>query len=141
MNHISDLSWTKRYNDRYEFTKVDEEIEVDIISIDKENRKLSLGHKQLEDNPWNTFETIFPIHSIHEGTVTRVEDKGAIVQLEYGLEAFAPTRHLKKEDGSMVVADETNSFAISNSIEMINVSWFLIAEFGKKIKKKKEMLK
>lgn len=112
MIHISDLSWTKRYNHPSEFTKVDEEIEVVIISIDKENRKLSLGHKQLEDDPWNTFETIFPIHSIHEGTVTRVEDKGAIVQLEYGLEAFAPTRHLKKEDGSMVAADETNSFAI-----------------------------
>src|SRR5690625_4740876 len=116
MIHISDLSWTKRYNHPSEFTKVDEEIEVVIISIDKENRKLSLGHKQLEDDPWNTFETIFPIHSIHEGTVTRVEDKGAIVQLEYGLEAFAPTRHLKKEEDRKSTRLNSSHVAISYAV-------------------------
>lgn len=112
MIHISDLSWTKRYNHPSEFTKVGEEIEVVILSIDKENRKLSLGHKQLEDDPWDTFESVFPIGSTHEGTVMRKDDKGAVVQLEYGLEAFAPARHLRKEDGSQVNADETLPFVI-----------------------------
>lgn len=112
MIHISDLSWTKRYNHPSEFTKVGEEIDVSIISIDKENRKLSLGHKQLEDDPWNTFESVFPLNSTHEGTVVRKDDKGAIVQLEYGLEAFAPSRHLKKEDGGNVEVDDTLPFVI-----------------------------
>lgn len=112
MIHISDLSWTKRYNHPSEFTKVGEEIEVMILSIDQENRKLSLGHKQLEDDPWNTFETVFPMGSTHEGTVVRKDDKGAIVQLEYGLEAFAPSRHLKKEDGTTVEVDNVLPFVI-----------------------------
>lgn len=112
MIHISDLSWTKRFNHPSEFTKVGDEIEVSILSIDKENRKLSLGHKQLEDDPWDTFESVFPIGSTHEGTVMRKDDKGAVVQLEYGLEAFAPARHLRKEDGSTVNADETLPFVI-----------------------------
>lgn len=112
MIHISDLSWTKRYNHPSEFTKVGENIEVVIISIDKENRKLSLGHKQLEDDPWNTFESVFPINSTHDGTVVRKDDKGAIVQLEYGLEAFAPSRHLKKEDGSTIEVEDTLPFVI-----------------------------
>lgn len=112
MIHISDLSWTKRYNHPSEFTKVDDEIEVQILSIDKENRKLSLGHKQLEDDPWDTFETVFPIGSTHEGTVMRKDDKGAVVQLEYGLEAFAPARHLRKEDGNQVEADDVLPFVI-----------------------------
>ncbi|WP_235903465.1 30S ribosomal protein S1 [Taibaiella lutea] len=112
MIHISDLSWTKRYNHPSEFTKVGDEIEVSILSIDKENRKLSLGHKQLEDDPWNTFEGIFPIGSQHEGTVIRKDDKGAVVQLQYGLEAFAPARHLRKEDDSIVGVDETLPFVI-----------------------------
>lgn len=112
MIHISDLSWTKRYNHPSEFTKVGDEIEVSILSIDKDNRKLSLGHKQLEDDPWNTFESIFPIGSQHEGTVIRKDDKGAVVQLQYGLEAFAPARHLRKEDETTVSVDETLPFMI-----------------------------
>jgi small subunit ribosomal protein S1 len=112
MIHISDLSWIKRYNHPSEFTKVGEEIDVMILSIDKENRKLALGHKQLEEDPWNTFETVFPIGSIHEGSVTKKDDKGATVQLQYGLEAYAPARHLRKEDGGNVEADETLPFAI-----------------------------
>ena len=112
MIHISDLSWIKRYNHPSEFTKVGEDIEVVILSIDKENRKLALGHKQLEEDPWNTFETVFPIGSLHEGHVTRKDEKGATVHLQYGLEAFAPARHLRKEDGGTVEADETLPFMI-----------------------------
>ena len=112
MIHISDLSWIKRFNHPSEFTKVGDEIEVMILSIDKENRKLALGHKQLEEDPWNTFETVFPIGSIHEGHVTKKDDKGAMVQLQYGLEAYAPARHLRKEDGKNVEADETLPFMI-----------------------------
>lgn len=112
MIHISDLSWIKRYNHPNEFTKVGEEIDVVILSIDKEARKLALGHKQLEEDPWNTFETVFPIGSTHEGQVTKRDDKGAIVQLQYGLEAFAPARHLRKEDGSNVEVEETLPFVI-----------------------------
>ncbi len=113
MIHISDLSWTKRYNHPSEFTKAGEPIEVMVLSIDKEARKLSLGHKQTEDDPWNTFQTIFPIGSQHEGTVIRKDDKGATVQLQYGLEAFAPVRYLRKEDGSTVNADETLPFIVT----------------------------
>lgn len=112
MIHISDLSWIKRYNHPSEFTKVGEKIDVAILSIDKENRKLALGHKQMEEDPWNTFETVFPIGSVHEGSVTKKDDKGATVQLQYGLEAYAPARHLKKEDGSTVEADAILPFVI-----------------------------
>lgn len=112
MIHISDLSWIKRFNHPSEFTKNGAEIEVMIIGIDKENRKLSLGHKQLEEDPWNTFETVFPIGSLHEGHVTKKDDKGATIQLQYGLEAYAPARHLKKEEGGNVVADEDLQFMI-----------------------------
>ncbi len=112
MIHISDLSWIKRYNHPNEFTKVGEEIDVAILSIDKEARKLALGHKQLEEDPWNTFETVFPIGSTHEGQVTKRDEKGAVVQLQYGLEAFAPARHLRKEDGSNVEVEETLPFVI-----------------------------
>jgi small subunit ribosomal protein S1 len=107
MIHISDLSWIKRYNHPSEFTKVGEKIDIMILSIDKENRKLSLGHKQLEEDPWNTFETVFPIGSVHEGSVTRKDDKGATIQLQYGLEAYAPARHLRKENGNNVEVEET----------------------------------
>lgn len=112
MIHISDLSWTKRFNHPSEFAKVGDEIEVLILGIDKENRKLSLGHKQLEDDPWSTFESVFPIGSTHEGIVLRKDDKGAIVQLQYGLEAFAPTRHLRKEDESTVAVEESLPFIV-----------------------------
>ncbi len=106
MVHISDLSWTKRYNHPSEFTKVGQEIEVVILEIDKENRKLSLGHKQVEENPWDTFEQVFPEGSYHEATIIKKEDRGAIVQLPYGLEAFAPIKHIRKEDGKMAEIDE-----------------------------------
>ncbi len=112
MIHISDLSWIKRYNHPSEFVKTGDKIDVAILSIDKENRKLALGHKQLEEDPWNTFESVFPIGSIHEGSVTRKDEKGATVQLQYGLEAYAPARHLRKEDGEMVEAEETLPFMI-----------------------------
>ncbi|HRO42397.1 MAG TPA: 30S ribosomal protein S1 [Flavipsychrobacter sp.] len=112
MIHISDLSWIKRFNHPSEFTKTAEEIDVMILSIDKENRKLALGHKQLEEDPWTTFETVFPIGSMHEGHVTKKDEKGALVQLQYGLEAFAPARHLRKEDGNNVENDETLPFMI-----------------------------
>jgi small subunit ribosomal protein S1 len=106
MVHVSDLSWTKRYTHPSEFTKVGEEIRVMIMEIDQESRKLSLGHKQLEENPWDTFETVFPVGSYHEATVLRKDDRGAIMQLPYGLEAFSPIKHVKKEDGHMADIDE-----------------------------------
>lgn len=107
MIHISDLSWIKRFNHPSEFTKTGEVIDVVILGIDKDNRKLSLGHKQIEDDPWNTFETVFPIGSRHEGTVTRKDEKGAHVQLQYGLDSYMPARHMRKEDGSTVAVEET----------------------------------
>ncbi|HEU4575700.1 MAG TPA: 30S ribosomal protein S1 [Chitinophagaceae bacterium] len=112
MIHISDLSWLKRFNHPSEYTKVGEHIDTVILGIDKENRKLQLGHKQLEEDPWNTLQDTFAIGSIHEGTVIRRDDKGAIVQLPYGLEGFAPNRHLAKEDGKSIGADETAQFMV-----------------------------
>ncbi|HHJ49590.1 MAG TPA: 30S ribosomal protein S1 [Phaeodactylibacter sp.] len=106
MIHVSDLSWTKRYGHPKEFVKEGEEIEVVILDIDKENRKLSLGHKQLEEDPWDTFEEVFPVGSYHEATVLRKDDRGAILQLPYGLEAYSPLKHLRKEDGTMAEVDE-----------------------------------
>ena len=97
MIHISDLSWTKRFSHPSEFTKVGNDIDVVVLEIDKNNRKLSLGHKQIEENPWDTFENVFPVGSFHEATVLRRDDRGAIVQLPYGLEAFAPIKHVKKK--------------------------------------------
>lgn len=134
MIHISDLSWIKRYNHPSEFTKVGDDIEIAILSIDKENRKLALGHKQLEEDPWNTFETVFPVGSTHEGNVTRKDDKGATVQLQYGLEAYAPARHLKKEDGSNVEVEETLPFVIiefDRNDKRIMVSHTKVWEQGK----------
>ena len=112
MIHISDLSWLKRFNHPSEYTKVGQHIDVMILGIDKDNRKLQLGHKQLEEDPWNSLEETFAVGSVHEGTVTRKDDKGAIVQLPYGLEGFAPNRHLNKEDGKQVQADETAQFMV-----------------------------
>ena len=106
MVHISDLSWTKRFSHPSEFTKVGSNIDVVILDIDKNNRKLSLGHKQIEENPWDTFENVFPIGSYHQATILRRDDRGAIVQLPYGLEAFAPIKHVRKEDGTLANAEE-----------------------------------
>ena len=110
--HISDLSWSKKVNHPNEFTKVGEKLDVVVLELDVENRKLSLGHKQLEENPWDTFETIFTIDSIHEGTVIKVTDKGAIVALPYGVEGFVPTKHMVKEDGKSLKAEDTGEFKI-----------------------------
>jgi small subunit ribosomal protein S1 len=110
--HISDLSWSKKVNHPNEFTKVGEKLNVVVLELDVENRKLSLGHKQLEENPWDTFETIFTIDSIHEGTVLKVTDKGAIVALPYGVEGFAPIKHIVKEDGKSLKAEEAAEFKI-----------------------------
>ncbi|MDE3249544.1 MAG: 30S ribosomal protein S1 [Bacteroidota bacterium] len=112
MIHISDLSWLKRFNHPSEYTKVGERIDVKILGIDKDNRKLQLGHKQLEEDPWNALQDTFAVGSVHEGLVIRKDDKGAIVQLPYGLEGFAPNRHLNKEDGKQVQADETAQFVV-----------------------------
>ena len=112
MIHISDLSWLKRFNHPSEYTKVGENIDVIILGIDKENRKLQLGHKQLEEDPWNSLQDTFAVGTVHEGTVSRKDDKGAIVQLPYGLEGFAPNRHLAKEDGKSVNAEETAEFMV-----------------------------
>jgi small subunit ribosomal protein S1 len=112
MIHISDLSWLKRFNHPTEFVKSGSQIDVMILNIDKENRKLQLGHKQLEEDPWNSLQETFSIGSVHEGTVVKKDDKGAVVQLPYGLEGFAPTRHLGKEDGKTISADETAQFIV-----------------------------
>lgn len=112
MIHISDLSWLKRFNHPGEYTKNGEDIDVLILAIDKENRKLQLGHKQLEEDPWTALQDTFAIGTVHEGTVTRKDDRGAIVQLPYGLEGFAPNRHLIKEDSKSLVADETAQFVV-----------------------------
>ena len=106
MIHISDLSWTKRYNHPSEFTRSGEFIDTMILDIDMDNRKLSLGHKQIEENPWDTFSEVFPEGSYHDATILRKDDRGAIVQLPYGLEAFAPLKHIKKEDNSTAELDE-----------------------------------
>jgi small subunit ribosomal protein S1 len=110
--HISDLSWTKKIKHPSEFTSIGEEIEVVVLDIDKENRRLSLGHKQLEENPWDVFETIFTVDSIHEGTIVELFDKGAVIALPYGVEGFATPRHLTKEDGSSVKVDDKLPFKV-----------------------------
>jgi len=110
--HISDLSWTKKIKHPSEFTGIGEEIEVVVLDIDKENRRLSLGHKQLEENPWDVFETIFTADSIHEGTIVELMDKGAVIALPYGVEGFATPRHLVKEDGTPVRMDEKLEFKV-----------------------------
>ncbi|WP_346238172.1 30S ribosomal protein S1 [Niabella insulamsoli] len=112
MIHISDLSWLKRFNHPGEYTKVGEKIDVMILGIDKENRKLQLGHKQLEEDPWNTLQDTFAIGSVHDGTITRKDDKGATIQLPYGLEGFAPARHLATKEGKSLNLDETAQFVV-----------------------------
>ena len=110
--HISDLSWTKKIKHPSEFTQIGADIDVQVLEIDKDNRRLSLGHKQLEENPWDVFETIFKADSIHEGTIIEVLDKGAVITLPYGVEGFATPKHLVKEDGSQAQADEKLDFKV-----------------------------
>ena len=110
--HISDLSWTKKIKHPSEFTQIGADIDVQVLEIDKENRRLSLGHKQLEENPWDVFETVFTVGSIHEGTITELLDKGAVISLPYGVEGFATPKHLVKEDGTPAKQDEKLEFKV-----------------------------
>lgn len=137
--HISDLSWTKKIKHPAEFTSIGAEIEVVVLEIDKENRRLSLGHKQLEENPWEVFETIFTIDSIHEGTIIEVFDKGALVALQYGVEGFVTPKHLIKKDGTSAKIDEKLKFMIiefSKSAKRIVLSHARVWEEPKKYKDK-----
>ncbi len=133
--HISDLSWTKKIKHPAEFTSIDAEIEVVVLEIDKENRRLSLGHKQLEENPWDVFETLFTLDSVHEGTVVEVFDKGAVIALPYGVEGFVSPKHLVKEDGMMAKVDEKLMFKViefNKSAKKIIVSHSRVYEDEKK---------
>ncbi|MFP4557099.1 MAG: 30S ribosomal protein S1 [Bacteroidales bacterium] len=133
--HISDLSWTKKIKHPAEFTTVGADIEVVVLEIDKENRRLSLGHKQLEENPWDVFETIFTVDSVHEGTIVDIFDKGAVVALPYGVEGFVTPKHLVKEDGSNAKVDEKMQFKViefNKSSKRIILSHSRIFEDAKK---------
>ncbi len=133
--HISDLSWTRKIKHPSEFTSIGEDIEVVVLEIDKENRRLSLGHKQLEENPWDVFETIFTLDSVHEGTVVEVFEKGATVALPYGVEGFVTSKHLVKEDGTMAKVDEKLEFKViefSKSAKRIVLSHTRVWEDKKK---------
>ncbi len=110
--HISDLSWSKKIKHPAEFTKIGESIDVIVLDVDVENRRLSLGHKQLEENPWDVFESVFAVGSVHLGTIVSMSDKGAIVALPYGVEGFAPLRHLGKEDGTQARDEEALDFKV-----------------------------
>ncbi len=133
--HISDLSWTRKIKHPAEFTAIDSEIEVVVLEIDKENRRLSLGHKQLEENPWDVFENLFVIDSVHEGTVVEVFDKGAIIALPYGVEGFVTPKHLVKEDGMIAKVEEKLMFKViefNKSAKKIIVSHSRIFEDERK---------
>lgn len=139
--HISDLSWTKKIKHPSEFTSIGSDIEVQVLEIDKENRRLSLGHKQLEENPWDVFETIFTVGSIHEGSVTEVMDKGAVISLEYGVEGFATPKHLVKEDGTQAKLDEKLPFKViefNKGSKRIILSHSRIAEDAQRAEKRAE---
>ncbi len=110
--HISDLSWTKKIKHPSEFTQIGADIDVQVLEFDKDNRRLSLGHKQLEENPWDVFETIFTVGSIHEGTIVEMLEKGAVIALPYGVEGFATPKHLVKEDGTQAQVDEKLNFKV-----------------------------
>ncbi len=135
--HISDLSWTKKIKHPAEFTAIGEEIEVSVLEIDKDNRRLSLGHKQLEENPWDVFESMFEVNSIHEGTIIESSDKGAVIALPYGVEGFATPKHLVKEDGTQAKIDEKIDVKViefSKSAKKIIVSHSRIFEDEQKAK-------
>ncbi len=139
--HISDLSWTKKIKHPAEFTIIGDDIEVVVLEIDKENRRLSLGHKQLEENPWDVFESIFEVGSVHEGTIIEMTDKGAVVALPYGVEGFATPKHLVKEDGTQSKADERLEFKViefSKSAKKIIVSHSRVFEDEQKSKNDSE---
>ena len=139
--HISDLSWTKKVKHPSEFTAIGENLEVVVLEIDAENRRLSLGHKQLEENPWDVFETVFTVGSVHEGTVVSFNEKGANVALSYGIEGFAPAKALVKEDGTTAKAEEKLDFKVvefNKSNKKIVLSHSRIAEDAKKEVEAKE---
>ena len=110
--HISDLSWDKKFKHPSEFCNVGDELEVVVLELDAENRRLSLGHKQLQENPWDVYQTVFTMNSSHEGTVIKLKDKAGIVSMEYGVEAYCPAKHMKKEDGSYVAEEEKTQFVV-----------------------------
>ena len=110
--HISDLSWSKKIKHPAEFTKVGETIDVVVLDVDQENRRLSLGHKQLEENPWDVFEGVFTLGSMHQGTVISASDKGVVVSLPYGVEGFCPSRYMKKEDGTNAKVEDVLDFKV-----------------------------
>ncbi|MBR5454985.1 MAG: S1 RNA-binding domain-containing protein, partial [Rikenellaceae bacterium] len=139
--HISDLSWTKKIKHPSEFTQVGASIEVVVLEIDKENRRLSLGHKQLEENPWDGFEAEFAVDSVHEGTITEVTDKGAIVVLGENIEGFAPAKQLVKEDGTTAKAGEKIQFKVtefSKTTKRITLSHTRLFEEAKREEAKAE---
>ena len=139
--HISDLSWTKKIKHPSEFTQIGAPIEVQVLDIDKENRRLSLGHKQLEDNPWNALETDYAVGTVHQGTITELMEKGAVVSLGEGVEGFATPRHLVKEDGSQAKAGETLDFKViefNKDIRRIILSHSRIHEDDSKAERKAE---
>lgn len=111
--HVSDLSWTKKIKHPSEFVKVGDELDVQVLELDVDNRRLALGHKQLEENPWDTFEGVFPIGSVHKCTVVSKNEKGAVLELPYGLEGFATVKNLEKEDGSQVEVGDSIDFKVS----------------------------
>ena len=134
--HISDLSWTKKIKHPAEFTSIGDQIDVVVLEIDKENRRLSLGHKQLEENPWDVFETIFLIDSVHEGTIVEIVEKGAVIALPYGVEGFATPRHLMKEDGHLAKIDDKLKFKViefNKSTKRIILSHSRVVEDEKKL--------
>jgi len=139
--HISDLSWTKKIKHPSEFTHIGSEIDVQVLEIDKENRRLSLGHKQLEENPWDVFETFFTVGSVHEGTIIESLDKGAVIALPYGVEGFATPKHLVKENGSTAKVEEKLLFKViefNKEARRIILSHSRIYEDEQKIAKSKE---
>jgi small subunit ribosomal protein S1 len=139
--HISDLSWTRKIKHPSEFTSIGAEIDVQVLDIDKENRRLSLGHKQLEENPWDIFEGVFTVGSIHDGTIIEMMDRGAVIALPYGVEGFATPKHLVKEDGSQAKIDERYQFKViefNKEARRIILSHSRIFEDEQKATKKEE---
>ena len=139
--HISDLSWTKKIKHPSEFTQIGADIEVQVLEIDKDNRRLSLGHKQLEENPWDAFEGLFAVDTIHEGIVVEVMEKGSVISLPYGVEGFATPKHLVKEDGSQAQIDEKLPFKViefNKDAKRIIISQSLIHEDAKRAEKAAE---
>jgi len=133
--HISDLSWTKKVKHPSEFTQIGADLDVVVLEINKDNRRLSLGHKQLEENPWNGFESQFSVDSIHEGTVAELTEKGAIISLGENIEGFCPARHLAKEDGTTLKAGEKADFKVlefSKATKRITLSHSRIFEEAKR---------